>query len=258
MSFTIVIPARYASTRLPGKPLLEIGGKAMVHHVVDRARESQADRVVVATDDNRVSDYCQQHGIEVVMTSASHLSGTDRIEEVSHKLGLGADDIVVNVQGDEPLIPASVINQVSDNLDFYPEAGICTLYETMQSFDEVTNPGMVKVVTDSKGFALFFSRSMIPFPRDEVTNRDACDSLAILGNWKRHIGIYAYRVKVLYDFVTWPEGQLEGLEKLEQLRAMENGVRIHAEESCESIPAGVDTEADLALAREVIAGQGAA
>lgn len=249
MTFTVVIPARFASSRLPGKPLVDIGGKAMVHHVVERARDSQAERVVVATDDDRVLAYCHAHGIEALMTSASHVSGTDRIEEVSHKLGLGADDIVVNVQGDEPLIPPTVINQVADNLDFFPEAGICTLYETIQDFSEAQNPNLVKVVTDNRGYALYFSRSLVPFPRDQFADKDACDSLAILGSWKRHIGIYAYRVKVLYDFVTWPEGQLERLEKLEQLRAMENHVRIHAEESCEGIPPGVDTPEDLEVVR---------
>ena len=258
MSFTVVIPARYASSRLPGKPLLDIGGKAMLHHVVDQARKSQADRVVVATDDARISDYCQAHDIQVLMTSASHVSGTDRIEEVSHRLGLGPTDILVNVQGDEPFIPPRVINQVADNLDFYPEAGICTLFEALDDFRDATNPNIVKVVTDTRGFALYFSRSLIPFPRDEREHREACDSLAILGNWKRHIGIYAYRVSVLYDFVTWPEGQLERLEKLEQLRAMENGIRIHAEENCERIPAGVDTQEDLDKARHHYARQSGA
>jgi 3-deoxy-manno-octulosonate cytidylyltransferase (CMP-KDO synthetase) len=229
--------------------LLDIGGKAMVHHVVDRARKSLAARIVVATDDTRIQDYCRQADIEVLITSASHPSGTDRIEEVSHKLGLKSGDVVVNVQGDEPLIPPGVINQVADNLDFYPKAGICTLFETMSSFADAINPNMVKVVTDRDGFALSFSRSLLPFPRDEINNPDACDSLALLGTWKRHIGIYAYRVQVLYDFVTWPVGKLERIEKLEQLRAMENGVRIHAEECSCKIPAGVDTNEDLELVR---------
>ena len=252
MSFIVVIPARYESTRLPGKPLLDIAGKPMLQHVVDRARESQASEVVVATDNVRIEQYCQLMSIPVCMTSDQHQSGTDRIEEVCRQRQLDDATIVVNVQGDEPMIPPAVINQVAANLQTHPEAGICTLYETMDSMEQVLDPNAVKVVTDARGMALYFSRSPIPYPRDSVSAEQplqSCDP----GLFRRHVGIYAYRVAVLHDFVRWAPSALEQTEKLEQLRALENGVRIHAERSCELIPAGVDTHTDLDKIRMLLA-----
>lgn len=248
MSFIVVIPARYQSSRLPGKPLLDIAGKPMLQHVVERARKSQARDVVVATDDQRIQAFCQQMQIPVCMTSSSHQSGTDRIEEVCRQLGLDDDEIVVNVQGDEPMIPPAVIDQVAGNLKMEKRAGICTLYEVMQDKQEVLNPNAVKVVVDEHGMALYFSRAMIPFPRDDADSQ-ALDP----AQFKRHIGIYAYRVNVLRQFVSWPRGKLEQLEKLEQLRAMEQGVRIHIEACCENMPAGVDTPEDLNNVRMLLA-----
>ena len=167
MSFTVVIPARYASSRLPGKPLADIAGKPMIQHVCERAAESRAGRVVVATDDDRIRTACEGFGAEVVMTSLNHASGTDRLEEVARVLGLGPDHRVVNVQGDEPLIPPELINQVADNLEFYPEVAIATLCERIHDPEHVFNPNVVKVVFDHRGIAHYFSRAPIPWARDQ-------------------------------------------------------------------------------------------
>ena len=245
MSFIVVIPARFHSTRLPGKPLLDIAGKPMIHHVVDRARRSNADAVYVATDDERISENCKNHGIDVIMTSSNHCSGTDRIEEVSRILELPDENIVINVQGDEPLIPPEVINQVAEDLDSHDDAQITTLYENFVAEEDVNNPNVVKVIVDNSGYALYFSRAPIPFLRtSELTDsRDA---------YKRHIGIYGYRVKVLHDFVTWPPAELESLEQLEQLRALSNNTRIHVQKACATIPVGVDTQDDLEQVRALL------
>lgn len=236
MSFIVVIPARLQSTRLPGKPLLEIAGKPMIQHVYERAKQSLATEVYVATDNEEIKKACESFGAKVCMTDANHASGSDRIEEVVSILDLADDDIVVNVQGDEPLIPPTVINQVAENLQTNSAAGLCSLYEEIENAQEVNNPNVVKVVTDKTGMALYFSRSSIPF------NRDNSDGLT----YKRHVGLYAYRVKTLHDFVDWPLSTLESIEKLEQLRFMDNGIKIHMAKSSENIPPGVDTEADLA------------
>lgn len=245
MKFIVVIPARYQSTRLPGKPLLEIAGKPMLQHVVERASSSAADAVYVATDDERIRDSCQGLGDKVIMTADDHQSGTDRIEEVARKLALPDDAIVVNVQGDEPLIPPEVINQVANDLANHPSALICTLYEDIDCDDDVMNPNIVKVVTDNEGYALYFSRAPIPFPR----GNSICKNLK---GYKRHIGIYAYRARVLHDFVSWPRSDLECSEQLEQLRALANNVRIHVQKACAEIPAGVDTQEDLDKVRVLL------
>ncbi|MDC0598566.1 3-deoxy-manno-octulosonate cytidylyltransferase [Gammaproteobacteria bacterium] len=247
MSFTVIIPARYESTRLPGKPLVDIAGKPMIQHVVERAQQSEASAVYVATDDERIEAACQSFGANVCMTSAEHLSGTDRIEEVITSLALDDNQIVVNVQGDEPLIPPAVINQVAANIASTPAAGICTLYETINDYDEIQNPNVVKLLTDKDGMALSFSRAVIPFPRGGI---EAAEKEL----YKRHIGIYAYRVKVLHEFVNWPVAAIENTEKLEQLRAMFNGVKIHADQACAAIPAGVDSQSDLSQVRAILEG----
>ena len=254
MSYTVIIPARFASSRLPGKPLLDIAGKPMIQHVWERASESDADRVVIATEDQRVFDACQSFGADVVMTSASHESGTDRLQEVVAKLGLLDEDIVVNVQGDEPLIPREAIAQVANNLALNPQAGISTLGEPITNKGTVFNPNAVKAVCDRAGFALYFSRAPMPWCRDEWAVQSDVDTLPMLAPFMRHVGIYAYRVGFLHQFVSWPMGVLERAEKLEQLRAMENGVRIHIEEACVDIPGGVDTEVDLQAVRAILAG----
>ncbi len=250
MSYTVIIPARYASSRLPGKPLMEIAGKPMIQHVWERASSSAALRVVIATEDQRVADCCRDFGAEVCMTRASHESGTDRLQEVVATLALADSDIVVNVQGDEPLLPAPAIEQVAANLAAQPQAGIATLMEEINDAETVFNPNAVKVVSDRQGFALYFSRAPIPYSRDQWL--DGRNDLPKQPNYWRHIGIYAYRVGFLHQFVSWPAGGLENCERLEQLRAMENGVRIHVAKSCVEIPGGVDTEADLNAVRRLL------
>lgn len=254
MSFTVIIPARYASTRLPGKPLQDIGGKPMIQHVWERACASDAARVVVATDHAGVADACAGFGGEVCMTREDHESGTDRLQEVVSKLGLDDSDIVVNVQGDEPLIPPALINQVAANLAGHTAAGIATLGEPIAEAATVFNPNAVKVVVSRAGYALYFSRAPLPWCRDEWAGDDRPLPSGV--PFLRHIGIYGYRVGFLHQFVQWPMGQLEQTEKLEQLRAMENGVSIHIEAAATAMPAGVDTQADLDRVRAYFAGAG--
>lgn len=251
MSFTVIIPARFASTRLPGKPLLDIAGKPMIQHVWERATQSDAARIIIATDTERVKIACENFGAEVCMTRESHQSGTDRLQEVATTVGLPDEAVVVNVQGDEPLIPASVINQVAQNLQANQHAGMATLAEAITELKTLHNPNVVKVARAANGLALYFSRACVPWPRDEFAV-DPETLPAGIGFW-RHIGIYAYRVKLLNDFVRWPMGQLEAVEKLEQLRAMEQGVNIHVAEAVAEIPGGVDTQADLESVRALLA-----
>jgi 3-deoxy-manno-octulosonate cytidylyltransferase (CMP-KDO synthetase) len=253
MSFTVVIPARYASTRLPGKPLADIAGKPMIRHVYERAGESAASRVVIATDDERIESVCRAFGAEVVMTSPDHASGTDRLEEVARTLGFKAEDRVVNVQGDEPLIPPALINQVADNLERFPHAAIATLCEKVTDLASVFNPNVVKVVADHQGMAHYFSRAPIPWARDSWGQDHWPSGEAPLPagvSYFRHIGIYGYRVRLLKDFVGWSPAPTEVTESLEQLRALYNGAHIHVEEALERPPAGVDTEADLQRLRQ--------
>ena len=252
MGFSVIIPARFASTRLPGKPLLDIAGKPMIQHVWERASESAASRVIIATDAEIVRRACQDFGAEVCMTSEAHQSGTDRLQEVVQIAGLSEDEIVVNVQGDEPLIPPAVIDQVAANLAARPDQRMATLAEPIDSLEVLRNPNVVKVARAADGFALYFSRACVPWARDEFAAQP--DVLPPGIPFWRHIGIYAYRVSLLNDFVSWPMGQLESVEKLEQLRAMEHGVRIHVDASSETIPGGVDTQADLDKVRAIIAG----
>ncbi|WP_404362076.1 3-deoxy-manno-octulosonate cytidylyltransferase [Marinobacter sp.] len=252
MSFTVVIPARYASTRLPGKPLADIAGKPMIQHVFDRATESEATRVVIATDDDRIREACQAFGAEVVMTAASHDSGTDRLEEVTRHLSLATDARVVNVQGDEPLIPPALINQVAANLESAPDAAIATLCEPIADASAIFNPNVVKVVFDYQGLAHYFSRAPIPWARDQWSDSGAERSLPENVTHYRHIGIYGYRVGFLRRFVTWSPAPLERAESLEQLRALHHGVRIHVGIACEPPQAGVDTEEDLVRLRRLM------
>ena len=250
-AFTVVIPARYASSRLPGKPLQDIAGKPMVQHVWEQAKKSSAARVVVATDDARILEICQGFGAEVLMTRVDHNSGTDRLAEVAGQLGLAADAIVVNVQGDEPLIPPAIIDQVAANLAAHPEAGIATLAEPIDSIETLFNPNAVKVSSDINGLALTFSRAPLPWARDALAR--SRDELPAGVPYRRHIGIYAYRAGFLHDFVAWGPCLLEDTECLEQLRALWHGVRIHVADALQSPPAGVDTPEDLARVRRLLA-----
>jgi 3-deoxy-manno-octulosonate cytidylyltransferase (CMP-KDO synthetase) len=249
-AFTVVIPARYASTRLPGKPLQDIAGQPMIQRVWNQARKSAASRVVVATDDERILAACQGFGAEALLTRAEHNSGTDRLEEVASRLGLASDAIVVNVQGDEPLIPPALIDQVAANLAAHPEAGIATLAEPIHEPETVFNPNAVKVVSDKNGLALTFSRAPLPWARD--TFAKARDVLPEGVPYRRHIGMYAYRVGFLHDFVSWGPCWLEQAEALEQLRALWHGVRIHIEDAIEAPAVGVDTPEDLERVRRLL------
>jgi len=252
MSYTVVIPARFGSTRLPGKPLLEIGGVPMVQRVWEQAQASGAGRVLIATDDSRILEAGRAFGAEVCMTSPQHPSGTDRLQEVAQQLALPPDQVVVNVQGDEPMIPPRVIDQVAANLLACPGAGMATLCEEIDTYEDLCNPGVVKVVRDASDMALYFSRAVIPWPRDLAPG--ASGPLPAGGRWFRHIGLYAYRVEMLRQFVTWPPAPQELLEKLEQLRVLHNGVGVHVDLACEPVPAGIDTEADLEAVRRLLAG----
>ena len=251
--FKVVIPARYGSSRLAAKPLLDIAGKPMVVHVYERALLSKAKTVVVATDDERIAQALKPYGATVVMTSTQHPSGTDRLQEVAAKMGWAKDDIIVNVQGDEPLIPPEVINQVAANLAAHSQAGIATLAEPIETIEQLTNPNIVKLVRDANNMAMYFSRAPMPWARDAFSN--GINALPANDLYLRHLGIYAYRVSFLNSYVQWPPAVLEQVEALEQLRALYYGVKIHVDKSCVSLPAGVDTMADLERVRALFAQQ---
>src|SRR5450631_3783929 len=250
--FHVIIPARFAASRLPGKPLLVIGGCPLIQWVWQRARASRAASVIIATDDVRVFDTARSFGADCVMTSAQHASGTDRIAEVVRAKDFAADDIVVNLQGDEPMMPAAVINQVADPLNAQPEIDIATAVAPIQSLAEFLDPSCVKALRTGQGHALYFSRAAVPWPRDSAAGGQPT---RFDGAW-RHIGIYAYRVRSLLQFASWPPTPLEETEKLEQLRALEHGMRIHLVELSEPPPAGVDTPEDLERARAALAAAG--
>jgi len=256
MSFSVVIPARYGSTRLPGKPLLDIAGKPMVRRVWERATASGAQEVVIATDDERIAGVAETFGAEVQLTRADHPSGTDRLQEVAAARGWDDERIVVNVQGDEPLIPPAVIDQVAANLASHPAAGIATLCVPIDDLEELVNPNAVKVVFGAGGMALYFSRATVPWPREAFAQ--GARAMPGAGDWYRHIGIYAYRTGFLHRYVTWEPAPLERLEQLEQLRALYHGVGIHVAAAAEPVPAGVDTRADLEAVRAHLAAAGGA
>ncbi|RWS95452.1 3-deoxy-manno-octulosonate cytidylyltransferase [Aeromonas caviae] len=253
MSFVVVIPARYASTRLPGKPLADIHGKPMVQHVVEKALQSGADRVIVATDDERVQQalapFAAAAGFEVCMTLPDHQSGTERLAEVCRHYGFAADTIIVNVQGDEPLIPPVIIRQVADNLAA-ASAPMATLSVPIRDAEEAFNPNAVKVVTDREGYALYFSRASIPWDRDRFTQSRE----QIGDHYQRHIGIYAYRAGFIQRYVDWAPSVLEQVEALEQLRVLWYGEKIHVAQALQAPPVGVDTQADLDKVRALLAG----
>ena len=250
MSYRVVIPARYASTRLPGKPLVEIGGLPMVVRVMQRALESGAAAVVVATDDKRVVDAVVAARGDVEMTRPEHPSGSDRVMEVAERRGWRDEDIVVNVQGDEPLIPPAVIDQVARLLASAPDAGAATLSEPIETVADVFDPNIVKVVASQSGRAIYFSRAPMPWHRDAFVDGPPT---ALAGDWKRHIGIYAYRVGTLRRFVSLPQSRIEQIEALEQLRLLDNDIGIVVANAVAPVPGGVDTEADAARVRAMLA-----
>jgi 3-deoxy-manno-octulosonate cytidylyltransferase (CMP-KDO synthetase) len=241
--FRVVIPARYASARLPGKALLSIGGKPMVQWVYERAKASAATEILIATDDLLIVSAAHSFGAETVMTAASHASGTDRIAEVARSRRWPADDIVVNVQGDEPMMPPGLINQVASLLEGHPDADIATLASPVQSLQEFLDPNAVKVVTDGEGRALYFSRAPIPWNRDGAAAGLA--SQRVFAGSRRHVGIYAYRVRALLRLAALSPSPLETREKLEQLRALENGLQIRVADTKERPGPDVNTAEDF-------------
>lgn len=246
MSFTVIIPARYASSRLPGKPLAMIGDKPMIQRVYERAAAAGAAEVIVATDDQRIVTAVEAFGGRAMLTSPHHQSGTERIAEVIDYLAIADDHIVVNVQGDEPFIPPEIIRQVADNLANQKQAQMATLAVPIHSLEEVLSPHAVKVVTDVNGYALYFSRAPIPYERDGLSQ----NKLAALADYRRHIGIYAYRAGFVWRYIEWDPSPLEQIESLEQLRVLWYGERIHVAEAIATPPAGIDTPADLVRANQ--------
>ncbi len=251
MSFTVIIPARLASTRLPRKPLADIGGKPMVVRVAERAEASGAAQVVVAADDAAILDACAAHGVRAVATRADHASGSDRLAEACEWLGLDGDDVVVNVQGDEPLIDPALIGTVADLLRQQPTAQMGTAAHPIESLQDFVNPNVVKVVTDAQNRALLFSRAPLPWWRDGFAQ--GVTALPMAPASLRHIGIYSYRAAFLRAFPALPPAPIEQCEALEQLRALWHGHRIAVHVTSQAPGPGVDTPEDLARVRALFA-----
>lgn len=245
--FQIIIPARYASTRLPGKPLLEINGKRLIQHVYESACQCEAEKVYIATDDQRIQEIAESFGADVIMTATDHLSGTDRLAEAVSILQLENEAIIVNLQGDEIGMPASIVHQVAKGLHDHPQHSIATLCERIDQKEDIKDPNIVKVVFDENNTALYFSRAAIPYSREGQTQRETQQA-----NYFKHLGLYAYRVAYLKKFSGTPACELERSESLEQLRALVTGEKIYIEEACASAGIGIDTEDDLVRARQQI------
>lgn len=238
-AFTVIIPARFGASRLPGKPMLDLAGMPVIQHVIDRALESGATRVVVATDDTRIEQTAIDGGAQAVLTRADHESGTDRITQAAQILGLPDDEIIINVQGDEPDMPPELIRQMADALADNTAITMCTACTPITDIDIIHDPGVVKVVRDKNDFALYFSRAPIAF------DRDGLGEFA----YRRHLGIYAYRTNYLTEFSNTKACALEQAEKLEQLRALYRGDRLYCPDAIKSPGIGIDTEADIKRAR---------
>ena len=250
--FHVIIPARFSASRLPGKPLLLIGDRPLIQWVWQRARASAAS-VIIATDDVRIFHSAAGFGADVVMTSPRHASGTDRIAEVVRARGFAADDVVVNLQGDEPMMPPAVVKEVAEALSSRPQIDMATAVAPIESLAEFLDPSCVKALRARDGRALYFSRAPVPWPRDHITDAQPTR----FGGAFRHVGIYAYRVRSLLQFASWRPTPLEETEKLEQLRALENGMPIHLVTLVKAPPAGVDTPEDLERVRAGLAAEGA-
>lgn len=248
--FKVVIPARYGSTRLPGKPLLNIAGKPMIAHVCDRAKEADADEIVVATDDERIFQAVGDLGFKAVMTRADHQSGTERITEVARLCGWADDEIIVNLQGDEPLIPPAYIRDAAEALAGQKLAGIATLAAKINDHEEIFNPNSVKVVLNKNGYALYFSRAPIPWDRDAFSRSGGQPSGVM--PYLRHIGMYAYRVDFLNRYCLWEASTLESVESLEQLRILWHGEAIRVKIVDKTPAAGVDTQDDLLRVEQLL------
>lgn len=252
MNFTVIIPARMASTRLPGKPLLEIAGLPMIERVRRQALASGAQRVLVATDTREIADCIDAHGGEVIITRADHVSGTDRLAEVVERLALADDEIVVNLQGDEPLMPPGLLSAVAAALAGDPASVMATVGCPIRDDADIFNPNVVKLVRDLSGRAIYFSRAPIPWNRDQFATQGQNTRLADAGAWLRHIGLYAYRAGFLPRYSQWSATPLESVEALEQLRVLEHGERIRVLVAEQVPPAGVDTPDDLERIRTLL------
>ena len=250
MSFIVVIPARYESSRLPGKPLMEIMlGKTMIQGTWEQAKKSGADRIVVATDNQQVKTVCESFGAEVCMTKQEHQSGTERIAEVVEKLHFSDQDIIVNVQGDEPMLPSELIHQVAEGLEEQPSINMASLCEPIDDVETVFDPHAVKVIRNQQNLALNFTRAPMPWSRDTFEGNPSLPE-----NWlyKRHIGLYAYRAGFIKQYVNWQECQLEKVERLEQLRVLWYGEQILVLDALMDAGVGVDTEQDLQRVRALL------
>ena len=252
LDFKVVIPARFGSTRLPGKPLLPIAGKPMIQHVVERARASGAGEVIVATDDQRIVAACAAFGAAARITGAEHHSGSDRVAEVIAQRGWAPDTLVVNLQGDEPCMPPALIGQVARNLAAQAGVQMATLAYPIADAETLFDPHVVKVVTDAAGFALYFSRAPLPWHRDEFMGKRT--HLPTTPTFLRHIGLYAYRAGFLARYVAWEPSPLELAESLEQLRVLWHGERVHVGVALEAPGPGVDNAQDLARVTLLLGG----
>jgi 3-deoxy-manno-octulosonate cytidylyltransferase (CMP-KDO synthetase) len=248
MDFRVVIPARYASSRLPGKMLADIAGKPMIQHVYERAVESGAQSVVIATDDERIREAATAFNATVCMTSADHTTGTDRIAETVVMMGYSEEDIIVNVQGDEPFIPPVIIRQVAEDLDKFENARVATLYEPIKTIEDLFNTNHVKVVMNKRGYALYFSRAPIAWDRDAFTIPPSPNQKLQTEHF-RHIGLYAFRAGFLQEYTQWEVSPLEKMEKLEQLRVLWNGGRVHLTQVQKKVPDDINTAEDLKAAQ---------
>ena len=245
VNFDVIIPARYASTRLLGKPLLDLGGMSLIERVYHAAKKSSAEQVIVATDDQRIVNVVQGFGGDVILTDPNHPSGTDRIAEVVTKKGIEDDRILVNVQGDEPFVPVELIEMVAANLATHQQAVMSTACHAIDNKDDVLDPNVVKVVADHQGYATYFSRSPIPYPRNEE-----------FAQHFKHIGIYAYRAGFVAKYNQLEPSAVEKAESLEQLRVLSNGFKISLQTVDYDTGFGIDTEQDLQKARDYLASQG--
>ena len=242
----VIIPARYASTRLPGKPLADVAGKPLIQRVHDCALKSGAIQVVIATDDARIHAVAEGFGARVVMTSTEHHSGTDRLAEVIEKLTIGPEEVIVNMQGDEPLMPPELIREVAEKLSSRKDAQVATACHGIHDRETLVNPNVVKVVCDARGYALYFSRAAIPWPREVMAGKGGGSIQAY-----RHIGLYAYRAGFVRRYASWPSCPPEQAEQLEQLRVLWHGERIVVHEARALPEAGVDTPEDLERVRKI-------
>jgi len=257
MDFHVVIPARYDSTRLPKKALLDIGGKPMIHHVYERAVESGAVSVVIATDDERIEEVAKKFGAKVCMTASTHRSGTDRVAEAVAAMEYDEEDIIVSLQADEPLLPSKVITDLAYDLAEHDHAKVATMASKITDPKDLLDQGVVKVVLNYRNFAIYFSRAPIPWDRDHfgdvIDEKKAADALKAHANmYHRHIGLYAFRADFLQAYTEWAASPVEKMELLEQLRILWRGYKIHVGITTQEVPPGVDTQADLDRVRNIL------